>query len=54
MMTKIEIINNIGYILTKFAEDTDVDGRETLYQFTDKDLDDLKEQLINLIEKGWY
>jgi hypothetical protein len=38
-------------IINKFAEDADVDGRETLYKFTDQDLRYLKEDLQRLFDE---
>jgi hypothetical protein len=45
-----ELTPNIFSIINKFAEVADVDGRETLYKFTDQDLRYLKEDILKILE----
>lgn len=42
--------DKINKILNEFAKATDVDGRETLYKYTDCDLADLKEDLLEMLK----
>jgi len=50
VVDKISKKNKINKILNEFAKATDVDGRETLYKYTDCDLADLKEDLLELLK----
>ena len=45
-----ELKDKINNILNEFAKATDVDGRETLYKYTDCDLADLKEDLLEMLK----
>lgn len=47
---KEELKDKINNILNEFAKATDVDGRETLYKYTDCDLADLKEDLLEMLK----
>ena len=50
-INKGELKDKINKILDEFAKSTDVDGRETLYKYTDCDLYDLKKEILKLLEE---
>jgi len=47
---KEELKAKINQVINKFGKDTDVDGRQILYKFTNADLRYLKEDLLRLLE----
>jgi len=43
--------NKINKVISEFIKAGDVDGRQVLYQYTDTDMEDLKEDINKLLDE---
>jgi len=48
---KNQIKNKINKVISEFIKAGDVDGRQVLYQYTDTDMEDLKEDINKLLDE---